>query len=72
MDINCWKSVHQEKSLTMKNKEKPVEKTMVQQLRDIRDEVNAETLDMNFEEFKKYVNDCLNSNSAIFPNQEWK
>ena len=56
----------------MKTEKKQQEKPMVQQLREIRDKVSAETQDMTFVQFKKYLDEQLAAVPAIFPHTPWK
>jgi hypothetical protein len=49
----------------MKSKEK---KTIMQELREIRDKISEETMDMSFEELKEY----LALNSKIHDGSVWK
>ncbi|HTA26450.1 MAG TPA: hypothetical protein VK809_01585 [Bacteroidia bacterium] len=50
----------------MNTKEKK-EKSIMEQLRDIRDKLSLEIQDMSPEELKKY----LNSKPSLFPNAPW-
>lgn len=54
MDTKCSKSEHQEKYLNMKTKEKK-EKSVIQQLRDIRDNISLEIQNMSFEQLTEYL-----------------
>lgn len=51
----------------MKNKQ---DKSTVEQLREIRDKISAETQDMNFEELKKYIDERMVD--TLHPNVVWK
>ena len=45
------------------------EKSMLEQLREIRDKVSAETQNMTFSELKKYIESHLQE--SLFPNTVW-
>ena len=43
----------------MKTKQKQTEKSIIDHLREIRDEISAETQDMSFEQFQKYIEEQM-------------
>ena len=54
----------------MKEMETVPEKTTLEQLREIRDKVSAETKNMTFPELKEYVEHQLQE--SVFPKTVWK
>jgi len=54
LGIKYSKSEHQEKYLNMKTKEKKG-KSVIQQLRDIRDNISLEIQNMTFEQLTEYL-----------------
>lgn len=48
----------------MKTEKKKTEKSAIEQLRKIRDEISDETKDMTFEQLKKYVEERLTLHHA--------
>jgi hypothetical protein len=53
----------------MNTVEEKGEKSTLEQLREIRDKVSAETQNMNFSELKKYVESQLHE--SLFPKTVW-
>ena len=53
----------------MSKVEEKREKSTLEQLREIRDKVSAETQNMNFSELKKYVESQLQE--SLFPKMVW-
>lgn len=53
----------------MKTKQKQTEKSIIDHLREIRDEISAETQDMSFEQFQKYIDERLIG--TIHPQEVW-
>jgi len=51
----------------MKTKQKQTGKSTIDRLREIRDEISAETQDLTFEQFQKYVDERLTV--AIHPQE---
>ena len=43
----------------MKTKQKQTEKSIIDHLREIRDEISAETQDLTFEQFQKYIEEQM-------------
>jgi lipoate-protein ligase A len=54
----------------MKTEKQQTEKSTIEQLREIRDNINAETQDMTFEQFKKYVEEQLTE--TLHPTATWQ
>jgi len=52
----------------MKKEKKKKEKSTLELLREIRDQISLETQDMTFEELKKYIE----KQPTLFPNAIWK
>ena len=53
----------------MKTKQKQAEKSTIEQLREIRDEISAETLDMTFEQLQKYIKEQMKE--TLHPKAVW-
>ncbi|WP_226995321.1 hypothetical protein, partial [Candidatus Symbiothrix dinenymphae] len=58
------------KNYIMTTKKQSVSRSTIEQLRDIRDKVSAETQNMAFAELKQYINKHLNS-SSLHSNAVW-
>lgn len=54
----------------MKTKQKQAGKSTIDHLREIRDEISAETQDMTFEQFQKYIDERLTK--TLHPKAKWR
>ncbi len=54
----------------MKTKKKQTEKSTIEQLREIRDKISAETQNMTFEQLQKYIEERLIE--TLHPTAVWR
>lgn len=54
----------------MKTEKQQIGKSTIEQLREIRDKISAETQDMTFEQLKKYVEDRMTE--TLHPSAVWR
>jgi hypothetical protein len=54
-----------------KTKEHKSKKSIMEELREIRDKISLETQDMTYEELRKYIDKRLSSPGSLYPKEVW-
>ena len=53
-------------------KKKAKQKSIMVELREIRDKISLETQDMNYEELRKYIDEHLSTPGSLYPKEVWE